>query len=67
MDISLMVYEANGKYYASKFFQQGARDFLERMGAQEIFTLEGKDVATLEKEAKEESRRRGIAQVINLD
>ena len=54
MDISLMVYEANGKYYASKFFQQGARDFLERMGAQEIFTLEGKDVATLEKEAKEE-------------
>jgi hypothetical protein len=65
--IYLMVYQADGKHYASRFFKEGGGDFLLSEGGREIFTITGEDPTALDTEAKKKAREKGITSVINLD
>ena len=61
MTIYLRVYEAEGKYYAS-------RSVGKKIGfGREIFTLEGDNPDELDRRARAKAREQGIESVINLD
>ena len=68
MTIYLMVYEAEGTHYSTRFLKPGGANFLlGKGGGKEVFTVQGSDLEKLDADAREEARKRGIANVVNLD
>jgi hypothetical protein len=65
IEIHLVVYEAGGKYYSSRYFDKKAWDLVKGR-ARVIFTITGTDPDKLEEEATREARKRNLPAVVNL-